>query len=151
MNKHMRLPVDIQLVRHPGQVVLSLLFRRQALEDWCIGLCLLNEGLIETLTITGERPTTRLKIRVIAKPEIGSVARLNFKPDTSQLEITGASLGYLQHFFLKYYRDGVAEVDHIDLEAIDGETGNKDIYITFRVPDSRPTVSPEEAERRLRG
>jgi len=151
MNKHIQLPVEIELVHHSGQIVLRFLFRREALQDWCLGLCLLNESLIETLVITTDHQKMGVKIHVAAKPEIGSVARAYFKPDISQLEITRTNLGYLQHFFLKYYRDGVAEVDHIDLEAINADTGKKDIYITFRVPDSRPSVSPEEAESRLRG
>jgi hypothetical protein len=151
MNKHLPLPVNVELVRHPGQVVLCLLFRGEAVQDWCLGLCLLKEGLIETLSVADEQQKMGVKIRLTAKPAIDSMARVNFKPDVSQIELTRANLDYLQHFFLRYYRDGVADVDHIDLEAINGDTGAKDIYVTFKVPDSRPTVRPEEAERRLRG
>ena len=150
MNKHLQLPIDIELVRHPGQTVLSLSFRREALRDWCLGLCLLKEGLIETLIVAEERGKSKM-IKFRATQETDRVTQVTFKPDFGQVEITRNQLGYLHRFFLKYYRDGVADVDHLDLEAINADTGEIDAYITFRVPDSRPPVSPEEVERRLRG
>lgn len=63
--------------------------------------------------------------------------------------LTRNNLDYVHQFFLKYYRDGVAEVDHLDLEAVDAETGHEEIYITFQVSESRPPLSPEEAKKRL--
>lgn len=150
MNKHLRLPLDLRLVHHPGQDALVFSFRREALNDWCLSLCLLSEGLIETLSVTEEREKMSVKIRIGARSETNRTARATLKPDMSFLEITHNDLDRLRHFFLKYYRDGVADVDHLDLEAINADTEKKDIYITFRVPDSRPPVSPEEAERRLR-
>lgn len=83
------------------------------------------------------RPATRCKI-----------------PDNSERAVqrgmlTRNNLDYVHQFFLKYYRDGVAEVDHLDLEAVDAETGHEEIYITFQVSESRPPLSPEEAKKRL--
>jgi hypothetical protein len=60
-------------------------------------------------------------------------------------------LEYIQAFFLKYYRDEVAEVDHVDLEAIDVATGKQGEYVTFRVPDSKPPLSAQEVKERLQG
>jgi hypothetical protein len=151
MNKHFRLPVDIELVHHLAQVVLRLSFRHEAVQDWCLGLCLLTEGLIETLSIRGERPKMGVEIRLTANQEIGGAALISFKSDISQIELTRANLSYVQHFFLKYYCNGVPDVDHIDLEAMNKDTGDKGLYITFKVPHSRPSVSPDEAERRLQG
>jgi hypothetical protein len=151
VNRNLQLPVDIDVIRHPGQTVLLLSFRREALGEWCLGLSLLKEGLIDTLTVAEERGKGLVKIQILPKPETRGSARVSFKSNVSQFEITRTSLEYLQRFFLKYYRDGVADVDHIDLEATDVDTGKTGEYIKFRVPDSRPAVSPEEAERRLRG
>ena len=151
MNKNLRLPIDIELRRHAGQSVLVLSFRREALRDWCLGLCLLKEGLIETLTVAEERGGAAVKIRVLDKPKVPGRANVNFRSDMSQLEVPRTSLEYIQAFFLRYYRDEVSEVDHVDLEAIDSDTGKRDEYITFCVPDSRPPVSAKEAEERLRG
>jgi hypothetical protein len=150
VNKNLRLPISIELRRHPGQNVLLLSLRHEALRDWCLGLCLLKEGLIESLTVAEEHGKAAVKIQVLAKPKIPGRANANLRSDKSVLEIPRTSLEHIEAFFLKYYRDEVAEVDHIDLEAVDVDTGKQDEYITFRVPDSRASVSPEEAERRLR-
>lgn len=150
MNRNLQIPVDIQILRHSGQSVLLLSFRRGALADWCAALSLLREGLIDTLTLADERGKERVRIRVLPKGENRGSARVGFKSNMSQFELTHTSLEYVQHFFLKYYRDGLAEVDHIDLEAIDTDTGKSGEYITFRVPDWRPPASSQEAEKRLR-
>lgn len=150
MNKQLRLPVDIDLVRHPGQIVLRLVFHREGLCDWCLGVSLLKEGLIETLTLSGQL-TKEAKVQFLMESKVGGTVGVSFKPDVIRVAMTNNSLDYVQRFFLKYYRDGVAEVDHLDLQAIDAETGNKEIYVTFRVPDARAPVTPQEAKKRLRG
>jgi len=151
MNKHLQLPIEIEILHHPGQVVLRIVIGPEALRDWCLGFCLLKERLIETLTVTQEHGKKGVKVQLRAKPEVDGTVRASLKPDISRLEVTRSSLDYLQHFFLKYYRDGAAAVDHLDLEAIDIDTGDKQIYITLKVPDSVPPVSSKEAERRLQG
>jgi len=150
MNKHLRLPLDIERVQHPGQTVLRLSFHREALCDWCAGLSLLKEGLIETLTVTEQREKGT-KVQFLKESKVNGTDRVSFHADRSQVVMSGNSLDYAQHFFLKYYRDGLAEVDHIDLQAVDAETGNKEIYVTFRVPESVPPLTAEEARRRLDG
>jgi len=150
MNKHLRLPLDIDLVRHPGQTVLRISLHREVLCEWCAGLSLLKEGLIEVLTVT-EQQKRGAKVQFLTEPKTGGTVRVRFKSDLSEVTLTRNNLEYLQHFFLKYYRDSVAEVDHLDLQAIDAETGNKEIYVTFRVPESTAPVTPEEARRRLEG
>ena len=74
MNKHLRLPLDIELVRHPGQTVLRFSLHREALCDWCAGLALLKEGLIETLTIT-EQQKRAAKVQFLMEPKTGGTVR----------------------------------------------------------------------------
>ena len=151
MNKHLRLPLEIDRVQHPGQTVLRFLFRREALCDWCVGLSLLKEGLIDALTVTDPRGRSA-KLQVLKEwKEVNATVRVSFHNDRTQVVMSGTNLDFLQHFFLKYYRDDLAEVDHVDLQAIDAETGNKEIYVTFRVPESMPPVTDNEARRRLGG
>jgi hypothetical protein len=115
-----------------------------------MALSLLKEGLIETLTVT-ERERKGVKVQLLSEPKTGGTVRVSFRPDLNRVAMTRNNLEYVQHFFLKYYRDGVAEVDHLDLQAIDAETGDKEVYVTFRAPESKPPVTPEEARRRLEG
>jgi len=150
MNQETRLSVDLQIVHHPGQSVLRLQFRREALRDWCLGLCLLKEGLIDAFTIT-EQAAKAAKVKFIVGAKPGARSRATLKVEASEVMLTRNGLDYLYQFFLKYYRDGVAEVDHLDLEAVDAETGDKEIYITFQASESRPPMTPEEARRRLEG
>jgi hypothetical protein len=148
MNKHLQLPVDIERVQHSGQTVLRLSLQRKGLCDWCVGLSLLKEGLIETLTVTEQRGRGT-KVQFLKESKVNRAVRVSFHAGRSQVVMTDNSIDYVQHFFLKYYRDGLAEVDHIDLQAVDAETGNSEIYVTFQVAESIPPVTGEEAKRRL--
>ncbi|MCP5468845.1 MAG: hypothetical protein H7A32_06210, partial [Deltaproteobacteria bacterium] len=64
------------------------------------------------------------------------------------LELSENELEYWIYFFLIDYRDGMAEVDHIDLETkrIKGEPA---VDIVLQRSHARPPLSPEELERKL--
>jgi hypothetical protein len=150
MNKNMKLPIDIERIQHTGQIVLRLFIHPDAVRDWCLGLCLLNNQLVDTLGITGQRTKTGIDLNLGGKNNTRGIIRLKFTSSTlTQLEITKGDVEYLLQFFLKYYRDGMADVDHIDLDAVNADTGDKGLYVTFRVQHSKPPVTPEEAQRRL--
>jgi hypothetical protein len=102
------------------------------------------------LTVAEEGRKEAVEIQVLPKSEGPGPSRVSFKPKLKQFELTQTSLDYVHRFFLKYYRDGIADVDHIDVEATDADTGKSGEYIKFRVPDWKQPVSPKEAERRLR-
>jgi hypothetical protein len=150
MNQNTRLPIDIAIVRHPKQKVLRLQVHRNGLRDWCLGLCLLKEGLVETFTVIeeeGKGRGTKVKFRVETHPSTRS--RITLIAMASEVLMTKSNLDYVLHFFLKYYRDGVAEVDHIDLEGVDTETGDNETYITFHVSEAKGPMTPDEARTRL--
>jgi hypothetical protein len=151
MNKHIKVSIKIELKEFPGERVLVVSFRKNSIESWCLGLCLLEAELIENLVVSEEGGKKYLEMRLRLTTEQDRIAHASVGNDASYIELTRDSLKYLRHFFLKYYRDGVAQVDHLDLEAIDKSTGRNTVNITFKVPDAIPPVSPEEAEARLRG
>lgn len=150
MNHPSRLPIEIDVVRHPGQNVLRLRFHRDALRDWCLGLCLLKEGLVEAFNVIEERARGS-KVKFLVGSQFSQKSRITLGAQSSEVVMTKNNLDYVQHFFLKYYRDGVADVDHLDLEAVDIETGDNEIYITFQVSEASAPMTPEEAKRRLDG
>jgi hypothetical protein len=151
MNKHIQIPVEIEVVKRLDHVVLLFLFHRDAVHDWVLSLSLLKEGLIDVLVVTEDRRRRSAKIRLQdCQKKVGERVLISLKADKIQIELTRNSLDFMQHFFLKYYRDGIAEVEHLDLQAIDADTGNRELYFTLKVPDFAPPVSPEEAERLLR-
>lgn len=147
MKKYIVLDVEIETVRYPGQAVVEVRLLPSAVQDFTLGLCLLKEELIEGLVIAGR---SGVEFKVVRLNE-SSVCFATVASDIVLVELTGNSLDFLQHFFLKYYRDGIAEVDHVDLEALGRTAEQKSMYITFKVPESRPPLSPAEAERWLGG
>jgi hypothetical protein len=148
MTKHLKLPVHLELVRHPGQTVLNIRFENKALWEWCLALCLLKEGLIETLILREEGAKRKLEVELMSKVKERIKAHATFEAETTRIRITLDDLDYLLHFFLKYYRDGIAEVDHLDLEVLSAHE-NQDASITFKVPESFQPVSAQEAKKRL--
>jgi hypothetical protein len=149
MKKHLTLPISIEVIRHSSQVVVRVVVDPNALRDWCLSLCLLKEGLTEGLLISEARGKQKLEIETTGTPVDRLRAKLMLAADRTQLRVSHHDLGYLLHFFLKYYRDGIGEVDHLDLQAVSGEEGDMDCYATFIILTSRPPVSAEEAKRRL--
>lgn len=151
MKKHMKIPVVFESLDHAQESALFVKFDRGALRDWCLGLCLLHERLIDTLVVSNESGQKSVEINVVWTAERGTRVQAELNKEKALMKVTETHLGYLLEFFLTYYRDGVAAVDHVDLQADIRGTKNKNGYIVFKVPDFVPPVTPEEAERRLRG
>ncbi|MCC6745759.1 MAG: hypothetical protein IT175_18000 [Acidobacteria bacterium] len=145
MKKRLALPLRSRLTRHQGQTVLRIELEREAVAEWCLGLCLLKEGLISILLVQEVAARGMLEVQ-LGTQRTRSLASLD--PSASKVSLTQNDLDYIQHFFLKYFRDGVADVDHIDLDVV-SDTDSQQSTITFKVPDSIGPVSAEEARKRL--
>lgn len=107
---------------------------------------LLVSGLAPSITL--RHRSNKLQINV----SCGDVAgRATAETTTEKLALTlsKTEIGYWLAYFARYYRDGVAEVDHIDVEAV--STKGVGVDVRLRVARSAPAVSPEEARRRLGG
>jgi hypothetical protein len=107
-------------------------------------LALLRDELADTLTfresVPGQGPTVRLRVGPVERR--ASVSGLT----SSKVEVvlSADELEAWLAFFLRYHRDTVAEVDHIDTEAINSARSGEvvDIVVTVATP-----VSSEEARR----
>ncbi len=65
------------------------------------------------------------------------------------LNLTDRDIDYWLIFFLRYCRDGIAEVDHLDVE-LDSESGDDTrLSIIVAVENSQPSVPGDEARRLL--
>lgn len=131
MRKSMALDIEIEVVRYPGQAVVEVRLAPSAIKDFTLGLCLLKEALIESLVITGRSGMKFKAVRLRESP----VCFATVASDAILAELTGNSLDFLQHFFLRYSRDGEAEVDHVDLEALGRSVERESMYITFKVSE----------------
>jgi hypothetical protein len=59
-------------------------------------------------------------------------------------------LDFIVCYLLAWYRDGFAEVDHIDLELIGTEDRGRNCTLVVRAEASRYPMNGEEAQRMLR-
>ena len=112
-------------------------------ERFCIGLCLLKERLIDKLDLVSTDGGH--VIRVQRAVQVTSVQLGRAK---TVLTLHEVELERWQYFTLRAVRDGAAEVDHFDVDAI-LEGGTNVATVTVAFPSSVPPVSPEEARRRL--
>jgi hypothetical protein len=144
MKKFLDLPLVVDSLTIEQQSSLRIHIPRTIVKDWSLCLQLLLENLIDSFIFRHNS----LESRRIVEFRLETVSQSNVKEISNRIIIgfTTRDLDFIRHFFLRYYRDGVAEVDHIDIETC-GDTYSG--YITILVEESVPPVSPDEASRRF--
>jgi hypothetical protein len=108
-----------------------------------IGLCLLREGLISSLDLVDTTGADLFRL----KRSVGSGSSEIAKGKVI-LALDMVELDRWLHFLLRTVRDGVAEVDHFDLEAPLLNEADASCDVTVAFPSSIPPTSPEEVRRR---
>ena len=68
----------------------------------------------------------------------------------SSLSLNRSDAEFLLCFLLTWYRDGVAEVNHIDVELVASQSAGKDCTLVVKAETSQPPLPGDEAERILR-
>jgi hypothetical protein len=108
---------------------------------------MLEKGLISGITISnGQANVLRVVFNNAHKSGWGIVT---WKGDFADLTITRNDIELLISFFLGYYRDGAADVDHLDFDMDPSLPGAKAATLTITVPRTRPPLSNNEVKRRL--
>jgi len=115
---------------------------------WCLELCLLRDNLAEALTISSKSAGVQVTVSTGLEAFARGRALVTWQEDEAFIQITDTELEYWLAWSLKYYRDGIANVNHIDVE-IASRDSKKGITLTLRVDNAQPSVSAEEARRRL--
>jgi hypothetical protein len=139
MKKFVDISLLLDQVLVEGQPLVRIHVAHATLRDFCLCLQLLHDGLTEAFAFRRKGSSKRAQV-VLGE---GSRSVVKDRADTLDLAMSASDLDFARHFFLRYYRDGATEVDHIDIETQDGG------YITFSVDRFLPAVSSEEAKRRL--
>jgi hypothetical protein len=149
MNKRLELQARIDVKDTSDHMVVKIDFGMNPCTEWCLGLCLLKEKLIDSLIITF--PSDSFEMELIRDDELWhyNVAQANYVENMLLVYLSLHLLEYWVHFFLQYYRDGVAEVDHIDVEMDPRHGDGRGVFLTFQVSNFLPPVSAEEARRKL--
>jgi hypothetical protein len=122
-----------------GQRLLRVAVCASNLRDWCLCLQLLHDKQIEAFVIPRDSTSHRLEV----SHGITTRCFQGEEKDRITVALCERDLDFVKHFYFRYYRDGMAEVDHIDIETDDGS------YLILSAEDSIPPVSSDEAKRRL--
>jgi hypothetical protein len=115
------------------------------LAECCLGLLLLEKGLIEYLELKGAGPDQHSVYLLSDSAHLEGIA--SWDGDDVALTLGTIMFDLALNFLLTTYRDQIAPVDHIDLELpvnrTDGEYG---LVLTLEVPAPEPRImSFEEA------
>jgi hypothetical protein len=81
-------------------------------------------------------------------PSFARRATCDFRRDGAHMMISTVELEAWIHFFLKYHRDGVGEVDHIDVD-FSPKDSVQELVLVLHIPDVLPPIQEREARRRL--
>ena len=129
---------------NPKATAVKVCLRADVQGRLCIGLCLLKEHLISSLDIVHTNGDDLLRVQ-----RSTSSTSIEIRQAKIDLAVSSVEIDLWLHFTLRTVRDGVAEVDHIDLEVDEaGQTGRRvDLIIAY--PSSASPVSSTEARRRL--
>jgi hypothetical protein len=123
------------------QSILNISVPPGSLKDWLLGLLLVQDKLVEACVFGDDTARSKLEVQLGASCEW----RVGSQSGHFMMSLTESALGYLIGFFARYYRDGIAEVDHIDIESTEPKFG----YITVRANEYSRPVASEEVKRRL--
>jgi hypothetical protein len=110
----------------------------------------LREELAKELVCLLPDRSSRFSVQIGVFDSLSQRAKLLELGDMSvKIAISSQELDYWLAFFLRYFRDGFAEVDHIDVEMDESEVAEK-VMLTLKVDEAVSPVSEDEARKRLR-
>ena len=139
MKKGIELAVEVAVESIDGQHIVNVLIPPLCVTHWCLCLQLLHDQLVESCVLIP--PDANVKLEVRTAKTSGYIAGMG----KNVICLSPTALDYLRCFFLKYFRDGFAEVDHVDIDDEKNDGG----YLTFSVLESSPPVSSDEVRKRL--
>jgi hypothetical protein len=143
----------VELRTYPDQVAVDVTVPHENVTAWCLDLSLL---LFEEIDLIHVKPRTAFGISIRCDTTLpgNTRGRVVWKGDDLEISTTQVELEYWVAFFLRYYRDGAAEVPDLQFEVDRRRTNNqKDLLLAFafervkpakRVDDLMAELFPEE-------
>jgi hypothetical protein len=135
--------VTPEIGTHGGRIQVQL---PSELDQWTLGLCLLANELVDSIRVIGR--ASELVIRLDAHLKRGRNGTAALDKQSVAISLGRTEIEAWQHFFLRALRDGVAEVDHLDVE-LRMVPDDQLIDLVLKIKKSRPPLSAEEAARLL--
>lgn len=136
MTRVWKLPIRVRQYHDHRSVKVEV--DSEELKDWCLGLSLLNQGLIPSIEIEAPGKTMNLVIEVDDRITDSEIGRIHWDtPASGHLQISRTELESWLQFYLKASRDGFGDVDHLDVD-IEGTDRAPGLFLTLIVPRARP-------------
>ena len=144
-----RLPLDLEVIHLEDYIAMSITLDYDSATSLALELILLREGLAGFLAVPGKSKSDGLI--VLMNPSLMHSERREVldRPGWVGLEITPDELGYWVYFLLRYYRDLMPEVDHVDFD-IPPQGGAAGVFLTIMIGDV-PAPEPSEEAKRILG
>lgn len=145
MRRHFQLqhPVVVESI-DPRHWCLQLRVEQVELAAFCCELMLLQFGMVERLSLLGDRPR---KLTVVCHAEHRSVAEV--ESEAVRLTLCRRDLEAVLGFLLAWYRDGTSSVSHLDIELAPDAAAGIDRTLLVEAGESRPPMPADEAIRLL--
>jgi hypothetical protein len=143
------LAIETGVKEYSEQIVYSIILTRETLAEWCLGLSLVKYALVDSLVLSKSSRAGKVAIKGLDTKERSAKAEIYVESSIVQLRLTPTQLDYILAFCLKYYRDGIADVDHIDIPAVVVGKKKLDAYITVVAAEYVPPMTPDELRKRL--
>jgi hypothetical protein len=142
------LPVKVLASGHRPSI--AILVPADAIEHWCLMLCLIEKRLIETVYIVAPQRRMDFQLQIDENCPTRSTTSVRWlSPTSAELRVCRPELERWTDFYLKYYRNGFGEVDHIDVE-FESPNGDRGLDVALIVPSMlRPRPADEALRRRL--
>jgi hypothetical protein len=125
----------------------DLLIGLADLTTFVLELRLLIDELSDSLSLLSERLSSRVAISVDHAAE-ATVCQAEGK--NCQVRLSARDAGFLCGFLMKYYRDGMAPVGHVDIDMASDSILGGDATLFVMVEDSLPPMPVNDARRLLK-
>ena len=152
MKQEISLFLPITVESWGEEISVSLTVSKGEVSDFALGLVLLQQALIDALSIRSPSGQMNLWLQCsLTSRGVGKACAAVGVIDEAKVEVNFNTLAmeFVLTALLKYYRDAMAEVDHIDVEVQPADPGKRPFDLAIRFRDSVPPVSLAEAMRRL--
>ncbi|HST59118.1 MAG TPA: hypothetical protein VLK84_10525 [Longimicrobium sp.] len=138
-----RLEIAGSIEEFPGERVVRVRLAHGSIPPWTLGICMLNESVVDMLSIHSEDRSFKLHLERCAGETTGSIV-VTSGSSAVTVALSSTELDRWVYFFLSYLRDGHAPVDHIDVDL----DGSEPMTLVLHVPAEAAPVSPFRTSRR---
>lgn len=144
MNYRVENACETEIKRVGDQDVMTISICEFRIKDVAIGFCLLNEGLVAGIDLVGKD----MKSIRITSGDNTKFPKVKLSGQKAMVEIDPVCLDAWTIFTLRAIRDGVAEVDHLDMEAKGLDSGSE-VTVILKFPSSAAPLPEAEIRKML--